>query len=146
MNERSGLGAVPRVVSDEASGVIALDLKHAWRSQERLRHEFDAHVLDNGRFETRVWERVAKLENLRWYAGGVIAAVMLLGGLLWTLGPRYMQLEMTEVVSRQIKAQSKEDLDSIGSKIDSLQKALEARAERDRGELEERIRQTVKKR
>lgn len=144
MNERI-MGSVPRPVEDVSSGVIALDLKHAWRSQERLRNEFDAHVLDNGRFETRVWERVAKLENLRWYAGGVIAAVMLLGGLLWTLGPRYMQLEMTEVVSRQIKAQSKEDLDSIGIKIDQLQRALEARAERDRSELEERIKSVKKK-
>ena len=139
-------GAIPRTTDDSPSGVIALDLRHAWRSQERLRHEFDIHVIDSGKFESRVWDRVSKLENLRWYAAGVIGAVVLLGGLLWALGPRYMQLEMTAIVSAQTKAQSAEDMNFIGAKIDNLQKALESRAARDRADLEERIQQAAAKR
>lgn len=133
-------GNTPRtVIDDDISGAISMDLRHLWRSHEELRKDIARHFDDDISLQKTIWERLHTLDNLRWWVTGAAAVVVVCGSLLYALGSRYLQLEVSAVVLEQVKSQTAATMGSVEAKIDSTNAFLQRQTEENKRESQDQF-------
>ncbi len=143
-------GAAPRALADDSiSGVVAIEMRHVWRSHEDMRKAVERHFDDDIALQKTLWERLHKLENLRWWVTGAAAVIVISGSVLYALGSRYLQLEVSAVVLEQVKTQTASGMRDLEAKIESTNALLRRQADENKRDTEEqflRIERVLRKR
>lgn len=131
---------IPRAsVDDDVSGAITMDLRHLWRSHEEARKDMARHFDDDVSIQKVIWERLHKLDNLRWWVTGAAAVVVFCGSMLYALGSRYLQLEVSAVVLKQVQNQTAATNGSLEAKIDSTNKFIQEQAAENKRDAEDKF-------
>ncbi len=133
-------GAAPRApMDDSVSGVVAVELRYIDRANEAMRRDLQRHFDDDIALQKTLWERLHKLENLKWWVTGATAVICVVLGLVYSLGSRYLQLEVSAVVLTQVREQTAQSLDDVGAKIEATNALLRRQADEDKRHTEEQI-------
>lgn len=118
-SEEHEYGAAPRLpIDDVNTGVIKVRL-------QAIKESLDTHFKHDEAFQATMWSRVGKLTNLRFYAAGIIVAILAFAGIAAKWGPWVMKMAVVEVVSPQMKAQAEEDQKFIGAKLDRFKESVD---------------------
>jgi hypothetical protein len=112
-------GATPRPIDDEPSAAIAIGLG------PDLRTALARHIQDDFATHVGFYKRFAKLDNLRFYAMGMIAILGGIAGFLFFAGPYFMRLAVTDVVAPAMRAQAVADREYIGVRLDQFKASVD---------------------
>jgi len=110
------------------NGVIVVELRYIQNAQAEFRKDLARHYDDDAELQKRIWERLHTLDNLRWWVMGVAAVVVVVSSILWSIGSHYLQLQVSAIVSEQVKTQTAATMSGLENKIDHtvllIEKAL----------------------
>src|SRR5690554_4546965 len=118
-------GAIPVGVIDRPSDVVAIHLQTMRESNRRIEKQIDDHAKEDAAFQKLTWQRIDKLNNLRWYSMGVIAALAIVAGVAMKWAPDLMRLAVQDVVKTQLREQAEADRSYLGSKLDSFKTTID---------------------
>jgi len=112
-------GSVPTPILDSPSAAINLGLGGD------LRDAMIKHVEDDYRLHVSMLKRFGKLDNLRYYAMGIIAALGALVGVAILWGPWVLKLAVKDVVEPVVQERSRSDRDYIGARLDAFKASVD---------------------